>query len=272
MTDSPTAPIQQFTREWWGNLPFELGQNTIWEFGTLRLEISRLEKEWQIRHRHRTILPEYEHDQVYSWEGDRELSDNDHYSRYLFTKTAEQLCLLPVLGDRNLVVRPIHTVTLMPDQRITLFVSTALWLKVTTTEQQLLTELAVQELSDTWFGPSPQMGELCYASKTKAVLDKESLSRRPYRAIIPIRIKNQQPEPLVIDRINVPVPHLSLYLDEQGQFWSDPLSLTKGKGKHEVKLQILEKAPDYAKIRFISAARFPMGGNFINKAYDMLFS
>lgn len=258
---------------WWGKIQIEQGKNRVWDFGSLLLSIGREEKEWQVRLKHHDISPEQEYADVSMWCGESELTKDDNFKRYVFSNADTAITIVPVLPDRNLVVRPIHTVTLMPSQRVTFYVSASLWLRIETSdEQQLLQEMAIRELSDTWFGPSPRMGELCYASKTKAVVNQTTLTRRPHRAIIPIRIKNQNIEPLIIERINLPIPHLNLYCDLNGQFWSNPISLTKEKGKNNIKMHIHDKAPEYNKSTLISKARKPADSGLILKAYDMLFS
>lgn len=272
-TQSAVNSEDSLLPNWWGNLDIEQGRNRVWDFGSLLLCIEREGKEWHVRLKHREISPEQEYADVSMWCGESELTKDDNFKRYVFSNADRSLSIVPILPDRNLVVRPIHTVTLMPSQRVTFYVSASLWLRIETSDdQQVLQEMAIRELSDTWFGPSPRMGELCYASKTKAVVNQATLTRRPHRAIIPIRIKNQNHEPLTIERINLPIPHLNLYCDMNGQFWSNPISLTKDKGKNNIKMHIHDKAPEYNKSTLISNARKPADSGLMLKAYDMLFS
>lgn len=65
------------------------------------------------------------------------------------------------------------------------------------------------------------VGEMCYAKYTDARVSLESIKRRSHRAITTISIVNEDEEPLVITRINLPAPFLDLYSDGSNQFWTD---------------------------------------------------
>jgi hypothetical protein len=56
-------------------------------------------------------------------------------------------------------------------------------------------------------------GDLCYAKNTDAKVDLALLEKRPHRAITAVIIENEQEQTLTIDRMNIPVPYLTLYSD-----------------------------------------------------------
>jgi hypothetical protein len=139
--------------------------------------------------------------------------------------------LRPSLADRPVVVRPYSPLTIPGRNKITLYVSTPLWLQVEFSEQ-VKRELPSHQLSDTWMGALTGQGELCYGSHTHARLDRDLLPNRPFRAISPITIHNKSGNDCTLERLSIPAPFLSLFaLDEQ--LVTEPLSIAMDAEKHE---------------------------------------
>lgn len=111
------------------------------------------------------------------------------------------------LADRPVVARPNQPLQLPSGEKVTLFVGIPLWFNLKRGEDILLdTPFAL--LSDTWFGPDTRNGEVCYACPTHARLSMEGVARSAFKAITPVEIHNEDGAPLLIDKVNLPIPNL----------------------------------------------------------------
>ena len=233
MTDPASARSAPAT-PWWGDDALPVQHMHHWRLGALQSWMMRAEHEWRIAwevgrdplneaHEHEGPLPIDE--AHFSWK-----SPPPAYTlhRYSMQNTAPAFALHPVLADRALVVRPEHPISIVPGEAITLFVSTPLWVRITVHESaQQLVEMPTVRLSDTWFGPSTREGELCYAARTTGRLHLDNVPRRLHRAITPLRIRNQARDTLLLERVQVPTPHLALYETDDAVLWTQALTLER---------------------------------------------
>lgn len=187
--------------------------------------------------------------------------------RFLISEHRRAVRVAPQLADRAVVVRPILPTELLPKQRTTLFISTALWARIAI-DEHTLAELPSVRLSDTWFGPNTRWGELCYASQTRALLSLENVQYSPFRAITPVTIDNQGDDNLRLERINVPVPHLTLYCDGE-RFWTSSVRVRRD-GAQTMNVQI-EAAPR-PDLTLVAPPRRPTRGGVLDRAVELLFA
>lgn len=216
-------------RTWWGSFHLEHNAALRWRIGPLSLWLRRLPREWQLAQRrdHGPIneqeleagVPESE------WARVAELP----FERFVFRQTRASIVLTPALADRPLVTRPMMPFHLSSGEEVTVYVSSPLWVRITT-EGVLLKELATQRPSDTWFGPSTRVGELCYASATHCRLNLDELPWRSHRAVTPLLIRNRDRQSLLVERLNLPVGYLSLFADEQGALWTQTVTIKREQG------------------------------------------
>lgn len=188
--------------------------------------------------------------------------------RFLLSDSERNIEITPQLADRAVVVRPMMPTELLPKECATLFVSTVLWARVAV-GNQTLAELASVRLSDTWFGTNTRYGELCYASQTRALLKLDNVQYTPFRAITPITIDNQGEDNVRLERINVPVPHLTLYCDGE-RFWTSALSVLRENNLATAKLNIEANPPYNAEL--VAPPRRPIRGGVFDRAVDLLFA
>jgi hypothetical protein len=188
--------------------------------------------------------------------------------RFLLSEAEPVFCVAPQLADRTVVVRPTMPTELPPKQRATLFISTVLWARVTVGEQ-MLAELPGTQLSDTWFGADTRRGELCYASQTRALLSLDNIQHSPMRAITPITIDNQGDDNVKLERINVPVPNLTLYCDGE-RFWTSGVRILLEKNLATANVQI--EASPRADTVLVAAPRHLIRGGVLDRAVDLLFA
>lgn len=222
------APIDP--EPWWGRLDVPEGGCARCRLGTLTLYARNLLREWRLYSQHETdpyiddIEREVAVDLPHPADGERGWA----VERFAQTHEEGALELGIRLADRPVVARPEIPISLIGGDEITLFVSTPIWVSFQTADtHRQLTEIPSLRPSDTWFGPSTREGELCYAMLTRARIDVEELHKHPVRAITRITLHNRASEPVLIERVNIPVPFLRAYQGTNGLVWTDPITFER---------------------------------------------
>lgn len=141
-------------------------------------------------------------------------------ARFMFQQSPEQVQLSPSLLDRPVVVKTRQQVSIAPGEQATFYISSPVVVNVNL-KALLLASMPVQRLSDTWFGPDTQRGELCYADKTHARHSLHDIPNRPHRVVTPVRVINQAATLLTLDKISIPLPFLAIYGQADGSLWTD---------------------------------------------------
>jgi hypothetical protein len=250
LEEAPASVAPPAEARWWGETALEVGEVARAVVGPLVLWARRRARDWS--------LATQTGPDGHAGEAERgrrvpddDLPDDVPLQRFSFAETPGALLLRPALADRPVVVRPESPLAVPSGERVTLYVSTPVWVTISVgrasrraparrrsrrtaeaegppaTEDIRLTEIATYRLSDTWFGPSTLVGELCYASRTAGRLDLSELPVRPHRAVTPVIIDNRATSPLVIQRLVVPIPSLALYADGVGALWTQGVTLTR---------------------------------------------
>ncbi len=173
-----------------------------------------------------------------------DLPEADPRVRFCFADAPERLLVSVAQADRPFVVRPATPVSVGPGERVTLFVSTPTWIVLSVERvvrartgaratndpsptRQKLVEFPLERPSDTWFGPSTVIGELCYATRTAGYLRIDDVPREPHLALTPVTIENKAGDPLQFERVRVPLPQLAVYADTTGALWTNAVRLTR---------------------------------------------
>jgi len=188
--------------------------------------------------------------------------------RFLLRSGEDDIRISPQLADRPVVTRPLTSTELLPRESATLLVSTVLWARIGIGARPLA-ELPTLRPSDTWFGPNTIRGELCYASQTRARLHMNNVQVSAFRAVTPITIRNDGDDNLKLERINVPVPHLTLYCDGT-RFWTSALSVVREENLDTAKLHIEASPPPHAIT--VAPPRRPIRGGVFDRAVNLLFA
>lgn len=258
---------------WWSEFEAEEGHGWRWILGNFELVIFRASGEWLL-----ASEPAQE-DQV-----DCEKcvvapvsqvpEDASEIVRFATSGSQKQVRLVPTVADRSVVARPRLPLHLVSDEETKIYVSSPVWVEVVVGKSmQSLCELSVRRLSDTWFGPNTRVGEVAYALKTHARVDLTELPRRCYRLITPISITNDGQEPLLLDRISIPVPHLSVYAAVDGSLWSESVSLVRSEGVELASMRIGKGPPREIKgAKRLSGPREVSEPNILVRAFTTLFS
>jgi hypothetical protein len=167
--------------------------------------------------------------------------------RFGFREAPSRLRLRPLLADRPVIVSPEASLQVPPGERITLFISTPLWLELLVGEPgSVLLEHPTHRPSDTWFGPSTQVGELCYATRTAARLSLENLPLRPHRAVSEVEIHNGATTVLAVEKLRIPAPQMSVYATEAGSLWTEQVILERRSDDEMASLRLGKGAPPNA--------------------------
>ena len=256
---------------WWGSWQLGEGEARRWEIGPLRLLVERREREWRLSHEHGDDPLDLS--RAVAVEADPEPLGEPEDRRRVPTTDDGRIAIKARLADRSVVFRPEMSLIVLPGEGVDLFVSSPVWVEVSCgAEGRALPEIPSYRPTDTWLGSTPIKGELCYASRTHCRLHVEELPMRPHRAITPVRVRNHGNESLVLDRMSVPLPNLSLYADEGDRLWTSAVELTRERDDVDLaKMRIAEEPPDGAKAPpLASPRRAPEAGGLV-RAFAGLF-
>jgi hypothetical protein len=213
---------------WWTRHDFILGpKGRQWSLAGLELAAARLPQEWHFWMQRSSKQGE----DVHEWqtcEGNTLAETPARFMRFVFRQASTHLTLLPRLADRSIVARPISPLFVSSGQETTLYVSSPVWVAcyVEGINEPLL-DVPVVIPNDTWFGPNPVLGELCYATKVTGRIDLHNVPPRPFRAVTPVQIRNNGSDSMPIERINIPAPYLSVHATESGYLWTPALTVTR---------------------------------------------
>lgn len=239
---------------WWGTYTLDEGEGGCWHIGPSTLWLYRSATDWRVLHRlsrdptatdpmvNRSEVelpvPEAEMAEMLEVE-DEEI----HTSRYSFQQTESRIVLEPVLADRPIVSRPEHPLYVPTGESVTLYLSTPLWVRIELEEsERQLQEVPSHRMSDTWLGASTLEGELCYATRTAGRLRLDQLPVRLHRAITPLYIRNRADDSLLLERVQLPAEHLSLYRTPDEYLWTNAVSMNRITGTEGASVTI-EKGP-----------------------------
>ena len=263
---------------WWGDLRCEIGELRRWRVGPTTVWAERLQQEWRIwRHQGDDFLAAAL--EVAASADRDEIPGSATPHRFSFHESVASLSVLPLLADRPMIVKPESPFFVPSGQTVTLYVSTPTWivLQFGSPPQRML-EFPSFRPSDTWFGPSTREGELCYASRTAGRLTLDEIPVRPHRAVTPMRIRNRAADPLLLERVKVPVMYLSLFegIEPDGDIhlWTEAVTLDRGTSGDLADVQLGKSAPPEAggaKARRISERREQPEANLALRAFAKLF-
>ena len=194
--------------------------------------------------------------------------------RFGFKEKSNIIYLTPQLSDRSMVVRPDTPLLIPAQEKVGFHLSTSLWVNISDGgREKYLTELPAFRPSDTWFGESTSDGELCYVTKTAARLRVEQLPARKHRAITSINIHNLGIEPLLVDRIKVPMKNLSLYRNEAGFYHTESLDYEWNGNESMIKM-VFKGKPHFLNMNLtlVSEPRIKLPGNLVVRTFRSLFN
>jgi hypothetical protein len=254
---------------WWQTRAVPEGRTLHLTLGPLDLAIGRSRPTWLIRIERQ---PEADSESRLKSRVARRLPE-PYDERFVQAADDDSIRLEPVLADRSIVIRPRQPIHLPGHEEITLYLSTPVYLRILAgSPPVLLREVPSLILSDTWFGPSTQEGELCYAGRTQARYRIEELPLRPHRAITPLLIRNRADTILPLEKISLPVPMLSLYGAADASLWTQRVTLVREGSSDLAKVRVDPEAPDLGvPIEKLAGARQDPSRSGLVRAFSVLF-
>ncbi len=258
------------TRQWWLPQRVPVGQTLHCQLGALTLAVHHGKGEWQLASQY---VEEADAPEVAALLLRDGAPEDGNLERFLYAESSAALVFTPLLADRSVVIRPRQPVYLPSGQETTMYLSTPATLRISIDEPRVtLRELPMLPLSDTWFGPSTREGELCYAGRTHARHELDEVPRRVHRVITPLTIRNAAPTVLPLEKVNLPVPLLSVYGDVAGRLWTQGVSLQRGSDSDMAALQIDAAPPAEAgDVSLLSGPRQTQSRVALVRAFSLLF-
>lgn len=257
--------------QWWGDHDLEPGHGIRLGLGILELAVFRTASEWQLAHWqidhddpnlqrceiHRiTALPD----------------EHDNLERFAAGSASGSLSLRPRAADRSVVARPRVPLHVLPGEEAEVYVSAPVWIEILAGRPlRTLRDLPVKRLSDTWFGAVTGEGEAAYSLGTQARSQAEEVPIRSHRAVTPVILENQADDLLLLDRMNLPVPYLSIYSSSENHLWTETVTLRRSTDSALAALDVRRGAPRVAQgAKRVSEPRRAPEKNLLVRAFSGL--
>jgi len=263
------------SRPWWGDYLLPEGRNGMrWQIGPLHLQARWWPQEWRLAWHHdgdplETAVEYRPMDEI-------EEAVGMTTSRYAVSRAPRQLRLLPRVADRSVVVRPDIPLYLPSGEETVIYVSTSVWIQLATVDEQsnrtvILNEMPGYRPSDSFFGANTREGDVCYASRSLARLRMEDVIQRPHRVLTPLTVRNKGEDSLLIERLSVPLPLLTLYASGNQQLWTQPLTMERGNDGKDGALKLEEmQLPESMQVKKLSDPRETPDKQGLLRALDRL--
>ena len=267
-----SAPPDLEAPYWWGEFDFSSSHAwRRWRIGPLTLWCQHLVGEWRLAWQTEgdDEYPDLPEANLPAPEG---ASDTATLERVASRLLGDRLLVTPRLADRPVVVRPETSFRLVPGGEIEFYVGTPLWVCLESCEPiHRLLDVPTRRPSDSWFGPSTTEGELCYSGKISARLQRDNLPISQHRAITQVRLHNQAEDDLLLERINLPVPNLALFVGEGGRLWTQTVSVERSSDAKRAEVRIEDAPPvEAGKVERVAEARSAMPRNVFSRALGAL--
>src|SRR5690606_6338338 len=132
--------------------------------------------------------------------GEPELRAGASVRRFGVSGQALSLTLSAPLADRPVVAAPRKPVELAAGETLTVYVGSPVWIHIEAADpRRELFEMPLLRPADTWFGPSPRVGEVCYSSRTHYRLRLHEGAHKPHRAVTSVLVENNASTPLLLE-------------------------------------------------------------------------
>lgn len=261
----PTYDTQGF----WEPVCIDIDTCYHWAIGPLDLWVRRDSHEWSVASRRD---PQEEEDR--SSAGPAAFPKDLDYRRWNAGVLGNEISLKPVFPDRPVVIRPEQKITLLPKDEAVYFAGVPFWIQVTagTDPGRVLCEEKTSVMNNTWFG-SPTEGQLCYSLQTWASRDPGRLAPRPFRAVCPIRIRNNSTTALEFERLCLRVDYLNIYAGER-QLWSNECRVSYVSEEKTSEVDYDKDPPKFEKtINLVGPSRNTLGsGGIIARTFHSIRS
>jgi hypothetical protein len=200
------------------------------------------------------------------------LLEQENAQRFAFGTAEPALSLTPALADRAVITSPRKPLYILPRTEVTIFASSPLWARAHVGSETLI-DLAVDRPSDTWFGPTTQRGEFCYATKAFCRLVLEDIQTPFHRAVTAVRVDNRSNSPIHVEQIKLPTPNLALYSQADGRIWTNDVTFNRSdEVEGFASLQISDQPPRHAPSAVrVAEPRELVTDDVVTRAFSTIF-
>ena len=230
------------TATWWQDWSFQPGKGGQWSIGASVVEAFREPGEWLITHKS-SAVDEWEA-QPWAFRALDERPVEGQIERFVAGEDADQISLRPMLADRSVVARPRAPLHVLPGEQTRVYVASPVWVElIAGARQRSITQIAAVPMSDTWFGSTTLNGEVAYSLRTFARSRLSEVPHHHYRVVTPVVLRNESDEQLELDRMNLPIPYLSVFAAETHELWTERITLTRREDREMAELEAGHGAP-----------------------------
>lgn len=261
------------SKVWWGKFTIDEDKAGLWRIGSACIRIERSINEWVVACTEGLESGSNEVSVEIPIERQGRFETDWKASRFAVGRTDGKITITPATADRPVVIRTEVPFHLLPRTDVSFYVSSPLWFKIEVgSPASALQDFPVLRPSDTWFGPSPKEGEYCYANRVYGQLRLDNINFKPHRAVTVVSLRNRSADSILIERLKLPAPNLSLYEGDPGGLWTQAMVLEIGPDK-ALNLQLRDRAPSEIKNpRLIAGPRQKMEKGVLTRALSYLIS
>jgi hypothetical protein len=192
------------------------GESRIFNTGNFSLGVKREKEGWII------LYPE----KLTNDKGNPDFSEGEYFQ----TGKSNTLIISPALPEKPLVFKG-SQLHVSPDQKLTFFLKIPVTVQIFFSKPlpgNLMKELPVQRLSDSWFG-EPYSGEPALLLGSEFFRSMDNTKPSSFDAVCPVTILNNSSGILEVERLIIRVDNQTLYKSEDKMITSQVVIEYKGK-------------------------------------------
>ena len=252
----------------WSKITIEKDKTYYWKIGCKEIFIKKNEKEWFVSQReNKDSDPKL----IY---GEERNAGNDQQWQVIIGEKSNTLVPVPTLPDRSVVVKTSHPFKVMPGKSAQLYIPVPLWIQyyaTTRKAENLFFESPAQALSSTWVGESDG-GTLAYSLNVDFFNSLQKPAETFHHIICPIKLTNDSPGVLDIQRLLLELEYLSVYADGD-QLYANEIRM-KFKGENMISDVQISAQPlaSLGKPVQVSPPRNTKSQNVITKSFHFIKS
>ncbi|MBN1599425.1 MAG: DUF432 domain-containing protein [Bacteroidales bacterium] len=252
----------------WTKYKFEVDKILTSKAGNTKFWINKLDQTWQIVTK--SVSDEKDSESVQFVDSLSEDLEWDHYVADKHTS----ILILPALPDRSIIVRPKHTLKVLPKTSFDFFIKIPVWIQLYSSAnkpENLIMEFPSVKMSSTWFG-EPDNGLLAYSLMDDIIHKIDLKSVLNFEALCPVKIRNESTTVLNFDRLAIEAELLTLYKGDNILCTSEVLLKHKGDDQSS-EVQIGAGNPKLDEnLKQINSPRILPSKNLIKKSFYIIKS
>jgi hypothetical protein len=183
----------------------------------------------------------------------------------------QEISLKPRIADRSIIANFDIPFKLPSNERVSIYISSPVWIDLYT-DNNLILSTPSYSPSDTWFGPSNELGELAYSTKVNCRFSLDDVPFRPHRVVTKVEIFNKSSHAVTLLNLRLPTSYLSIFESKQNRLFTEKINYTFQ--NKEPKIQInFNKTPeiDLKGLKKITPAKLEFDKKFFKKTFQYFF-